>query len=105
MNRPMPVTTRRDLLRLISLTPMGFSLSGEAAAQLLRAPSRTQVSAPPEPTAGQWESWLAPSVPALRPPAPPARGSSRTLLELRELLDLQARRTDRTRALVQFWDL
>jgi PAP2 superfamily len=105
MNRTMPVITRRDLLRLISLTPLGFSLSGEAAAQLLHAASRTQVPRQREPTAGQWESWLAPSVPALRPSAPPARGSSRTLLELRELLDLQARRTDGTRALAQFWDL
>jgi membrane-associated phospholipid phosphatase len=105
MNRTTAALTRRDLLRLISLTPMGISLSGEAAAQLLHAASRTQVPRQREPTAGQWESWLAPSVRALRPPAPPARSSARTLLELRELLDLQARRTDGTRALVQFWDL
>ena len=96
--------TRRDLLRLMALSPMALPFSGEAGAQLLQARTRALVPAQREPTAGRWETWLVPSVAALRPPAAPSRNSARGRAELQELLDLQARRTDAIRAVVEFWD-
>jgi hypothetical protein len=95
----LPTTLkRRDLLRLTALGPLALTLSRYAAAE----PADVGLL-PRDPSAGAWKTWLVLSVAAARPPAPPAGGA---LLadELRELLDLQARRSDLTTALVRFWD-
>jgi hypothetical protein len=90
------VWTRRDLLRLTALGPFALSLSPHAYTQTAALP-------PLDAAAGSWQPWLVASVPGMRPTAPPASAEQDTP-ELRELLDLQARRGDATNALVRFWD-
>jgi hypothetical protein len=99
LNRSLPASlTRRDLLRLTALAPLSLTLSGYARAQ-------TPAGALPgrDPTAGRWQTWLIPSISAVRP-AGPSRVAEQDTRELRELLDLQARRGDAAIALARFWD-
>jgi membrane-associated phospholipid phosphatase len=96
--------SRRRLLRLFALSALGLALPTAAMAKQVQPGFGIRPVPQTEPTAGRWESWLAPSARGLRPAAPPLRDSSRTRLELRELIDLQAHRSDATRAIVQFWD-
>jgi PAP2 superfamily len=96
--------SRRRLLRLLTLCSLGLALPTAAMAKQVQFGFGIRIPAKDEPTAGKWESWLVPSARGVRPAAPPSRDSSRTRTELRELLDLQAHRSDATRAIVQFWD-
>src|SRR5437870_5626358 len=96
--------TRRDLIQLAALSPLALVGAAEAARPAVRGAVRVRTPAQLEPTAGGWQTWLASSIRDLRPAAPPARGSSRGQAEFRELIDLQYRRGDTVRAIVQFWD-
>jgi membrane-associated phospholipid phosphatase len=98
---PIPSFNRRDLLRLIALSPLALPFAGGRSA--FASPDGAPL--PPEPGAGGWQTWLVPSIQGTRPSAPMEPSSARALIELRELLDLQARRNDNTAALVEFWDL
>lgn len=94
--------TRRDLLRLSAAAPLALAVTGSAAAQVVSVASR--VPRDRERFAGTWQPWLVPSVRGTRPGRPASNGSDRTRAELHELLDLQGRRGDTTRAVIQFWD-
>jgi PAP2 superfamily protein len=99
--RPSETVSRRDLLRLMALSPVALGLSGVAEA----APGVFPRFPNPELTAGRWLPWLVSSAGTLLPPAPPARNSAQTQAELQELLNIQSARSDILRALVRFWDL
>jgi membrane-associated phospholipid phosphatase len=91
--------TRRDLLRVLALSPLALPLAGRTA-----WPQTPGTPPLPEPTAGNWQTWLVPSPQATRPSAPRDTASAHVHLELQELLDLQSRRTDAVAARAQFWD-
>jgi hypothetical protein len=91
------------VLRLAALGVPALTISGPAAADSIWATVAARVPAEREPTAVKWQSWLVPSALAYRPGAPPPRNSSRARLEMRELLDLQGRRTDAINAIIDFW--
>jgi membrane-associated phospholipid phosphatase len=96
--------SRRRVLRLLALCSLGLALPAAALAKPAQPGFGIRIPSKDDRTAGRWESWLAPSARGVRPPAPPSQASSLTRTELRELLDLQSRRSDATRAIVQFWD-
>ena len=50
-----------------------------------------------------WKTWVLPSADALRPPAPPARGSVEETAEIDEIVRLQGERTASTDSVVRAW--
>jgi membrane-associated phospholipid phosphatase len=50
-----------------------------------------------------WDTWVLPTTDALRPPAPPARGSAEEASEIDEIVRLQSARTTATDSIVRFW--
>jgi membrane-associated phospholipid phosphatase len=65
-------------------------------------PSRF-VSAPFDPTAGSWRTWVIPSGSALRPDPPPLPGSDRFEWDVQELLFLSNTRTAEQADIARFW--
>jgi hypothetical protein len=93
--RSSPVLSRRGLLHLLAAGPFALALADPAEAKQVE---------PMEPTAGRWQTWLAPSAAALRPPGPPKAGSPKERKEIRELLAFQRGRNRLTNLAVRFWD-
>jgi membrane-associated phospholipid phosphatase len=85
------------------LWSLTMGCSEEAAAQALQTVGQRGRHEALEPTAGDWQTWLAPSVTGLLPPPPP-HNAVRRRAEIRELLAIQARRTEEIRQTVRFWD-
>ena len=55
------------------------------------------------PEVSGWSTWVLPAPDALRPPAPPARGSAEEMAEIDEIVRLQSARTAATDSLVRVW--
>ena len=53
--------------------------------------------------AGSWKTWLIPNASSLRPPSPPAPGSSHAAQEIAEIVQLQGARTAATDSMIQRW--
>jgi len=51
----------------------------------------------------RWNTWVLPTADALRPPAPPARGSAEEKAEIDEIVQLQTARTAATDSVVRAW--
>ncbi len=98
-----PEISRRTLLRVAAVSPLALAAAGPAGAQEVLALRRKRRKRDPlDRDAGTWQTWLAPSVAALRPPIYP-RGLP-VGREIKELITLQRQRSDATNAIVQFWD-
>ena len=95
---------RRDVIRVMALSPFALTLGGTARALADGGASNGGGPAALVPGAGDWRTWLVPSVSSLLPAAPPPGNSRATRVEVDELLSLQAQRTDAIAAIVRFWD-
>ena len=96
--------TRRQLLRLLILGPVLRASAAEPAEPRRQGGTQSRIPAQREITAGRWRTWLVPSVRALHPAPVPSRISLQGRAEFEELHDLQARRSDLIRILVEFWE-
>ncbi len=67
-------------------------------------PPPGSVSPPVQPLAGRWQTWVLPAGDAVRPPPPPAYGSTELLAEGRELIDIGAGLTDGEKRIARFWE-
>lgn len=86
---------RAMLSAILLITPLGVTLAPAASA----APGR---SAPVEPAAGAWKTWVIASGAQMRTSAPP--GPQATREEIAELLSLQARRDKGALETIRYWD-
>lgn len=96
---------RRQLLRLLALSPLACGLTGTAAAEVIARPGAGDLPGfePFEANAGQWQPWLVSSARALaQTVAPPV--TQMTQREVAQLLQIQAQRRDAQIALARFWD-
>jgi membrane-associated phospholipid phosphatase len=58
-----------------------------------------------EATAGQWQTWVVPSIADIRPAPPPAPGSAQAKQELDEIVRLQTMRTASADSLIRYWNV
>jgi hypothetical protein len=61
-------------------------------------------TAPMEPAAGTWRTWVIRSGSQFRPPAPPRFGSPGLAAELRELIELRRKLTPAQKRIAKFWE-
>jgi hypothetical protein len=67
-------------------------------------PPPGSVSPPVEPLAGTWRTWVLPSGGALRPPPPPAYGSTEYVAEGRELVKIEHDLTEDQKRIARYWE-
>lgn len=89
--------SRREVLGAFGAVPLALAASGAAAQR--RVVYRRAPAIPLDSGAGAWKPWLLPSVPALRPPAPPEARA-----ELQAVLDAQFTQGEQGRVAARAWD-
>src|SRR6266508_1392096 len=97
------MTTKRRTVALGLLASPALLHAGSRAAWAAPESARPAAStAPVEPRAGSWKTWLLTSGSQFRPAPPPDRAA--TEAELRELKSLAGRRDEATLDRIAYWD-